>query len=267
MVSLIIPTRDRVDLLRNCVESIRKKTDYGPYEIIIVDNGSREAATHAYLNALTDQGAARIVSWDRPFNYSAINNFAVSHAKGSIVGLVNNDIEVITSSWLTEMASWAAQEDVGCVGAKLYYANDRVQHAGVVLGPGGVAGHVFLNIPRHALGDFGRAAVACNYSAVTGACLIVSKSIYEAVGGLDEDNLAVAFNDVDFCLKVREAGYNNVWTPFAELYHLESASRGSDEDPIKAERFSREVAFMMKKWGAHLSEDPYYSRSLIEMTA
>jgi GT2 family glycosyltransferase len=260
--SLIIPTRDRVGLLRGAVESIRDKTTYDNYEIIIVDNGSVEPETLAYFEELKSADNVRILSYDKPFNYSAINNFAVSQAQGTVVGLINNDIEVISPDWLTEMISWAVQPEIGCVGAKLCYANDTIQHGGVLLGVGGVANHAHLNLPRELPGYFGRAAVVSNFSAVTGACLIVRKSVYEEVGGLDAVNLTVAFNDIDFCLRVREAGYRNVWTPFAELYHLESKSRGNDDTPEKAQRFVAEVEFMMHKWDKALANDPFYSPNL-----
>ena len=203
-----------------------------------------------------------MLSWDRPFNYSALNNFAVSQSNGAIVGLINNDIEVISPDWLTEMVSWAVQEDIGCVGAKLYYANDTIQHAGVILGIGGVANHAHLGFPRHSPGYFGRAVALGNFSAVTAACLVVRKSVYEKVGGLDEKNLQVAFNDVDFCLKLRKLGLFNVWTPHAELYHLESASRGNDDTDEKRERFVREINYMMTTWKDELADDPYYSPNL-----
>jgi GT2 family glycosyltransferase len=262
LVSLIIPTRDHVDLLRGCIESIRARTDYPAYEIIVVDNGSVEPASHAYLDALRSEPGTRVLAWDKPFNYSAINNFAAAQARGSILGLVNNDIVVISPGWLTEMVSWAAQEDVGCVGAKLYYANETIQHAGVILGVGGVAGHSHKHFPRDGDGYFARLKLLQNLSAVTAACLVVRKSVYEAVGGLDEQNLPVAFNDVDFCLKVRDAGWRNVWTPYAELYHLESVSRGTEDDPVKQARFAGEVRFMRGKWGDSLDRDPYYSPNL-----
>ncbi len=262
LVSLIIPTRDKVELLRGCIDSIRRKTTYAAYEIIVVDNGSVEPATLAYFEEIARLDNVRILSWDKPFNYSAINNHAVSEANGEIVGLVNNDIEVISPDWLTEMVSWAAQEDIGCVGAKLYYADDTVQHAGVVLGIGGVAGHSHKHYPRVHRGYFSRLKVLQNLSAVTAACLIVRKDVYESVGGLNEVDLTVAFNDVDFCLRVREAGYANVWTPYAELYHLESVSRGVEDSVEKQERFRKEVNFMMNRWGSALTTDPAYSANL-----
>lgn len=259
LVSLIIPTRDRVDLLHCAISSIRDKTSYRNYEILVVDNGSSDPRTIDYMNDIASGEVARVLHFDRPFNFSSINNFAVSQSRGDIIGLINNDIEVISPNWLTEMVSWAIQPDIGCVGAKLYYSDDTIQHAGVVLGVGGVANHAFLRLHRSELGYFGRACVHGNWSAVTGACLLVRKEVYEAVRGLDEENLAVAFNDVDFCLKVGESGLRNVWTPFAELYHHESLSRGRDDAPEKRERFAREVNFMRDKWGDLLDADPYYS--------
>lgn len=262
LVSLIIPTRDKLPLLRGCVTSIREKTTYENYEIIVVDNGSCEDETLDYLDRLDAEPWARVLRYDKPFNYSAINNYAVARANGSIVGLINNDIEVISPEWLTEMVSWASQPDIGCVGAKLYYANDTIQHAGVILGIGGVANHAHLHHPRTTPGYFGRAVVVSNYSAVTAACMLVRKALFEQVSGLDEQNLSVAFNDVDFCLKVRQAGYLNVWTPYAELYHFESVSRGKEDTPEKRGRFIREVAHMEKIWANELLKDPYHSPNL-----
>ena len=262
LVSLIVPTRDRVELLRGCVESIRDKTEYGNYEIVVVDNGSRESETLAYFAELAKAPNIRVLEYDRPFNYSAINNFAVGQAGGDIVGLVNNDIEVISPDWLDEMVSWAVQPDIGCVGAKLYYANDTIQHAGVILGLGGVAGHSHKHFPRDHPGYFFRLKVVQNLSAVTAACLLVRRSVYEEVGGLNEDDLTVAFNDVDFCLKVGKAGYRNVWTPYAELYHLESISRGAEDDPQKIARFQGEKNYMKATWRDEIHNDPYYSPNL-----
>ncbi|RUZ78752.1 glycosyltransferase [Mesorhizobium sp. M7A.F.Ca.US.006.01.1.1] len=262
LVSLIIPTRDKVELLRNCVESIREKTTYGNYEILVVDNGSMEEETLAYFRELKKAKNVRVLRYDKPFNYSAINNFAVGKAKGSIIGLVNNDIEVISPDWLTEMASWAVQPDVGCVGAKLYYANDTVQHGGVIVGVGGVAGHSHKHFPRHHPGYFSRLKVLQNLSAVTAACLLIRKSVFEEVGGLNEIDLTVAFNDVDLCLKVQEAGYTNVWTPYAELYHLESISRGAEDAPEKMARFKSEIMYMQRRWKKIIEHDPFYSPNL-----
>lgn len=260
LVSLIIPTRDKLQLLRGCITSIREKTTYQNYEVIVVDNGSCEVETLAYLDGLEKEPRARVLRYDKPFNYSAINNYAVGHAKGSILGLINNDIEVISPDWLTEMVSWAAQPDIGCVGAKLYYNNNTIQHAGVILGIGGVAGHSHKYFPRDHHGYFSRLKVLQNLSAVTAACLVVRASVFKEVGGLNEQHLTVAFNDVDFCLKVRDAGYQNVWTPYAELYHLESVSRGVEDNLEKLARFDKESQYMRTSWD--LGNDPFYSVNL-----
>jgi GT2 family glycosyltransferase len=203
-----------------------------------------------------------VLAYPGTFNYSAINNHAVRQAQGELVGLLNNDLELISPSWLDEMASQALRPEIGCVGAMLYFPNDTIQHAGCVLGIGGVAGHAFKTFPRGTEGTFNRARLAQNYSAVTAACLVVRKAIYEEVGGFDEKDLAIAFNDIDFCLKVRAAGYRNLWTPFAEFYHHESATRGSDDTPEKAGRFRSEVEKMLDRWGPVLQRDPAYNPNL-----
>lgn len=262
LVTLIIPTRDRADLLRVAVDSILERTTYRPFEIIVVDNNSEQAETFAYFDEIGSHPNLRVVRHPHPFNYSAINNEAVRHARGEIIGLVNNDVEVINPDWLEEMVSWAQLDRVGCVGAKLYYPDDTIQHAGVILGLGGVAGHSHRHLPRGENGYFARARVLQNLSAVTGACLLVRRSVYDEVGGLDEVRFKVAFNDVDFCLRVRAAGYDNVWTPFAELYHHESPSRGADDTPEKKARFESEIAAMKERWAAELAADPFYSPSL-----
>lgn len=259
LVSLIIPTKDGAKFLRRCIGSIRDRTKYANYEIVVVDNGSRDPETVDYLREIEKIEGARVLRYDRPFNFSAINNFAVAEAKGSIIGLINDDIEVISPDWLKEMVSWAAQPDIGCVGAKLIYANETIQHAGVILGIGGVAGHSHKYFPRSSNGYFSRLKLVQNLSAVTAACLLVRKEVYWEVGGFTEE-LAVAFNDVDFCLKVRAAGYLNVWTPYAELYHFESASRGAEDNPEKVRRFQSEINYMQRHWELH--DDPYYSPHL-----
>ncbi|MDF1774675.1 MAG: glycosyltransferase [Rhizobiaceae bacterium] len=262
LVSVIIPTKDNLRLLRSCIQSILEKTTYQNYEILIVDNGSVKDETIGFFEEIEKKPNVHVLNYPKAFNYSAINNFAVSQARGSILALVNDDIEVISPDWMTEMVSWAIQDDIGCVGAKLYYPDDTVQHAGVILGTGGVANHCHLGLARGDPGYFGRATVHNNYSAVTGACLMVTKSIYQEVGGLNEQDLTVAFNDIDFCLRVQEAGFSNVWTPFAELYHLESASRGREDTPEKLKRFMNEAAYMQKRWASTLMDDPYYSPNL-----
>lgn len=261
LVSLIIPTRDKAELLAQCVDSILLRSTYPNYEILIVDNGSVEDATKQLFSRLVQDHRVRVLSYDAPFNYSAINNFAAAQANGDIIGLVNNDIEVITPDWLEEMVSWAARDDIGCVGAKLYYDNGMIQHAGVILGIGGVAGHSHKYYPRESSGYFSRLVVHHNVSAVTAACLLVRRTVFEAVGGLDEE-LAVAFNDVDLCIKVQTKGYRNIFTPYAELFHHESASRGSEDTPEKKARFSSEVRWMQDRWFAEIQADRYYSPNL-----
>lgn len=262
LVSLIIPTRNGLELLKQCIDSIVEKTTYAPYEIIIVDNGSDEQATLDYLEQIQAAENIRVIRDDRPFNYSALNNMACAHANGEIVGLLNNDIEVISETWLEEMVSLAIQPGVGAVGARLLYPDGRIQHAGVTIGVGGVAGHAHKLFPRDSLGYFSRAVAISSFSAVTAACLVMRKAIYEEVGGLNEVDLAVAFNDVDFCLRILEAGYRNVWTPYAELFHHESATRGLEDNPKKVARFNREVEYMLTRWGDSLTQDRAYSPNL-----
>ncbi|ELW9446223.1 glycosyltransferase family 2 protein [Burkholderia cenocepacia] len=262
LVSLIIPTRNGLNLIRQCITSIVGKTTYARYEIIIVDNGSDDPDTLNYLASLENDVRFRILRDDRPFNFAALCNTAVEVASGEVVGLVNNDIEVISPDWLTEMVSIALQPGVGAVGAKLLYPNDTVQHAGVVLGLGGVAGHVHKHIPRGSFGYFGRASLIGAFSAVTAACMIVRKAAYREVAGMNERDLGVAFNDIDFCLRLLKAGYRNVWTPYAELYHHESATRGYEDDPVKQARFDGETEYMQKHWGELLRSDSSYSPNL-----
>ena len=260
-VSLIIPTRDRFELLHTCVESILASTDYANFELVVVDNQSRQPEALAYLDELGSRDRVKVLRYDAPFNYSVINNWAARQCDGELIGLVNNDIEVISPGWLREMAAQALRADVGAVGAMLYYPDDTIQHAGVVLGVHGVAAHIYAGMPRGYHGHGARAWVAQNLSAVTGACLLVRRSVFEEAGGLDE-RLQVAFNDIDFCLRVAERGYLNVWTPFAELYHHESASRGSEDTDEKKARFAGEVQFMKDRWSEVLCNDPAYNPNL-----
>ncbi len=260
-VSLVVPTRDKADLLKGCVESILERSTYPDLELIIVDNQSVEPETIEFLTAAARRQRVRVLRYDAPFNYSAMNNWAVARCDGRVIGLVNNDIEVISPDWLEELVSQAMRPDVGAVGAMLYYPNDTIQHAGVVLGVHGVAAHLYAGMPRGYPGHGGRARVAQSLSAVTGACLVVRREVYDQVGGLDPD-LAVAFNDIDFCLRVRAAGYRNVWTPFAELYHHESASRGIEDTEQKKGRFAAEVELMQRRWGDDLAADPAYNVNL-----
>ncbi|MDD2919833.1 glycosyltransferase family 2 protein [Rhodoferax sp.] len=262
LVSLIMPTKNALALLQPCVASLISKTSYANYELLIVDNGSDDPATLDYLDALKAEPRVRVLRDNCPFNYSALNNAAVSLARGELVALLNNDLEVISPDWLSEMVGLALQAGVGAVGARLWYPDNTLQHAGVVLGLDGVAGHAQKRLGRSAYGYFSRACLAQGFSAVTAACLVIRKAIYQEVGGLNETDLAVAFNDVDFCLRVREAGYRNVWTPFAELYHHESASRGHEDTPEKQARFNSEVQYMKQRWGELLLTDPAYNPNL-----
>ena len=262
LVSLIIPTRNGLKLLKQCIESILTKTTYSNYEILIVNNGSDDHSTLLYLQEITLEPRIRVIHDDRPFNYSALNNAAVKMAQGEIVGLINNDIEVISPDWLSEMISHALRPEVGAVGAKLWYPNYTLQHGGVILGLGGVVAHAHRSLPKDNPGYCGRASLIQSFSAVTAACLLVRKSIYKALGGLNETNLQVAYNDVDFCLRLREVGYRNIWTPYAELYHHESATRGEDDTPEKQARFEKEKTYMQLRWGDIIKHDPAYSPNL-----
>jgi GT2 family glycosyltransferase len=262
LVSLIIPTRNGFEILKACIDSILNKTSYKNYEILVIDNGSDDQECLNYFNEISNNATIRVISYPGEFNYSAINNFAVSHAKGEIIGLINNDIEVISSEWLNEMVSIAVQPNVGAVGAKLYYSNGTLQHGGVILGLGGVAGHSNKYAAKNDPGYCGRSMLIQSLSAVTAACLVIKKSLFLLVGGLDANNLKVAFNDVDFCLRIRHAGYRNVWTPHAELYHHESITRGAEDSLEKQARFTREVDYMKDRWGSDLLSDPAYNPNL-----
>ena len=264
LVSVIIPTRNALRLTRQCVESILSKTTYSNYEIIIVDNGSDDPATLAWFKQIAaEKPNVRVLRDDRDFNYSALNNGAVPSANGELLALVNNDIEVITPDWLSEMVSLAVQPGVGAVGARLWYPNRTLQHAGVILGIGGIAAHAHRGMPVGREGYAGRAALIQSFSAVTAACLVIQKQHYLAVGGLDEVNLKESFNDIDFCLRLREAGLRNVWTPYAELFHYESATRSKNMSPKRQAQFQEESAYMHKRWGALIQNDPAYSPNLM----
>lgn len=266
LISIIIPTRNGLALLKQCIESIQQKTDYQNYEILVVDNNSDEPEMLAYLEGLDGAAGISVLPYPGTFNFSAINNFAVEHAKGELLAFLNNDIEVIEPSWLNEMASLAIREQTGAVGARLWYPDDRLQHAGVIVGIRGLAGHAMKFLPKDSPGYQGRAMLVQNYSALTAACLVVRKEVFKLVGGFDEINLAVAFNDVDFCLRLVEAGYLNVWTPFAELYHHESATRGAEDTMEKQLRFQGEVHYMLKRWEQYLEHDPAYNSNLTRVT-
>ena len=260
-ISIIIPNKDHVEDLRRCITSIIEKSTYDNYEIIVVENNSETREIFAYYEELANNPAVKIITYKGDFNYSAINNLGVSEASGEYVLLLNNDIQIITVNWMEELLMYAQRPDVGAVGAKLYYPDKTIQHAGVVIGLGAhrTAGHVHYRQKRENLGYMGRLCYAQNMSAVTGACLLVKKALYEEAGGLDE-SFAVSLNDVDFCLKLRRLGYLNVFTPFAEAYHYESASRGSDMTGEAATRYNAESARFREKWKAELEAgDPYYN--------
>ena len=267
-VSIIIPTKDNVNSLKTCIESILEKTDYKNYEIVIVDNQSEEKKTFKYYDKIKNSSQIKILEYNRPFNFSAINNYAVSQVDSEYILLLNNDTEVISEEWLTAMLEHVQRKEIGAVGAKLLYPNNTIQHAGVILGitgtPGkkGVAGHSHKYLPNTEHGYFFRPHLIQNLSAVTAACMMLRKAVFEEVGGFDE-NLSVAFNDVDLCLRIREKGYLIVYTPYAILYHHESLSRGYEDNPEKQTRFLKEVGYIREKWGHIIDKgDPYYNPNL-----
>lgn len=261
-ISILIPNKDHLDDLRRCIQSIQERSTYDNYEIIIIENNSSEQQTFDYYKTLEGNDRIKVVTYEGDFNYSKINNYGAKFAAGEYLLLLNNDTQVITMNWMENMLMYAQRPDVGAVGAKLYYGDLTIQHAGIVIGLGAhrTAGHTHYKINHDNLGYMGRLCYAQNVSAVTGACLMVRKSLYEELGGLDE-SFKVALNDVDFCLRLREQGYLNVFTPFAELYHYESASRGSDiEDAAKAQRYNEEAAHFRTKWKEVIDRgDPYYN--------
>ncbi|MBQ9134577.1 MAG: glycosyltransferase family 2 protein [Lachnospiraceae bacterium] len=283
LVSIVIPNKDEAETLKKCIASIQKST-YQNYEVIIVENNSTQAETFTYYEKLTEQpydadkvcegvlkgkknnpatgNAVKVVTWKGIFNYSAINNFGVQYAKGEYLVLLNNDIELITTDWLEEMLANCLRKEVGIVGAKLLYDDNTVQHAGIVVGIGGIAANMFTGLKAERDGYMHKASLQMNYSAVTAACLMVETAIYKEVGGLTEE-LTVAFNDVDFCLKVRRAGYLVVYNPAVKAYHYESKSRGAEDTPEKIARFEREIAYIKEHWPDILKDgDPYYNKCL-----
>ncbi len=260
-ISIIIPNKDHEEDLRRCIESLLNVATYENFEIIVVENNSTSPEIKNYYKELENEANVKVVTYKGEFNYSAINNFGVSFATGEYILLLNNDTQVITPNFLEEMLMYAQREDVACVGAKLYYEDDTIQHAGVIIGLGAhrSAGHGHYRVSKENLGYMGRLCYAQNVSAVTGACLMVRKEIYDRLSGLDE-GFAVALNDVDFCLRARELGYLNVFTPFAELYHFESKSRGLDEAPAKAERYQKECDAFRARYKALIEKgDPYFN--------
>ncbi len=262
LVSILVPTRDRLPLLRVCIDGLLHKTDYPDLEIIILDNESREDETRDYLNTMTADPRIRVERCDGAFNFSALNNRGAAIARGSVLALLNNDIEIMEPDWLGEMVAHALRPNVGAVGAKLLYPDDTIQHAGVVMGIGGIAGHAFKHCAADDVGYFRRAKLTQNYAAVTGACMVLRKACYDEVGGLDADALKVAYNDVDLCLRLRRAGYDIVWTPYAVLRHHESVSRGAETDPENSVRFAGEIETMRRRWAAAIANDPFYNPNL-----
>ena len=262
LVSVIIPTRDRAELLRVTLDGLFGATDYPAIEVVVVDNDSREPETHALFAAYRSDPRLRVVPVPGPFNFSDLSNRGAAAASGPVLLFLNNDIEVIEPGWLGELVSIALAPDIGAVGAKLLYPDGTVQHGGVILGIGGVAGHSHLGVAGDDPGYFARMVLAHEVSAVTGACLAMRADIFAAVGGFDAEDLKVAFNDVDLCLRIRAAGYRIVWTPFSSLVHHESKSRGPEDTPEKRARFERETAVMQARWGAQLRSDPYYNINL-----
>lgn len=260
-VSVVVPTRDRLELLRTCVEGVLGQTQYGPIELVVVDNGSMEPATLDYLRVIQRDPRCRVVRDEAPFNFSALVNLGVLCASGEHICLLNNDIEVIHPGWLGDMVGQLLRPGVGAVGAQLYYPQELVQHGGILLGIGGVAGHAHHGLPRGDHGYMQRARVAHEVSGVTAACMLVRRRAFEEVGGFDE-SLPVAFNDVDFCLRLRQAGWKIVMDPGVELYHHESISRGKEDTPAKRARFELEIARMRERWGHVLGDDPSYNPNL-----
>ena len=261
-VSIVIANKDHVEDLRRCITSVLEKSTHDNFEIVVVENNSTSKEIFDYYKEIQEKdGRVKVVTYTGEFNYSAVNNLGVKHTTGDYILLLNNDTEVITVNWMEELLMYAQREDVGAVGGKLYYANKTIQHAGVVIGLGAhrTAGHTHYGQSRENLGYMGRLCYTQNVTAVTGACLLVKKSLYEEVGGLDE-SFVISLNDVDFCLKLRERGYLNVFTPFAELYHYESISRGLDDKGEKAQRYNEESERFRNKWKTQLEAgDPYYN--------
>jgi GT2 family glycosyltransferase/glycosyltransferase involved in cell wall biosynthesis len=261
-VTIVIPTRNRIALLRRCIESLRAATDYPEFDILIVDNDSTDAETLDYLRQLESEGAASILREPGPFNFSRLNNRAADHARGEILAFLNSDIEVNEPGWLTEMVSHAARAEVGAVGARLWYRDGTLQHGAVVLGLGGVAGHAHHRVPSGHPGYFNRAILQQNCSAVTAACMLTRKSVFQELNGFNERDLGINFNDIDYCLRLRASGWQVVWTPYANLVHDESGSRGHHKDPKEQAQFFREATYMQETHGDALLHDPFYNPNL-----
>lgn len=262
LVSIIIPNKDEKETLKKCLDSILERSSYRNFEIIVVENNSKTEGIFEYYKEIDGRNGIHVVYWDREFNYSAINNFGIRHAKGDYLICLNNDMEIINGDWIEEMLGHCQRKGTGIVGARLYYPDNTVQHAGIIVGLGGIAGNIFVGLKRSHTGYMHRESLQQNLSAVTAACMMVKREACEAVNGFEE-TLAVAFNDVDFCLKVREAGYLIVYDPYAQLYHYESKTRGAENTKEKVERFQTEIEYMRSRWITILKEgDPYYNKNL-----
>ena len=262
LVSILIPNKDQKDTLKQCLDSVFSKTAYANYEVIIIENNSQEKETWEYYEELKQRDNVKIVTWESGFNYSAINNSGEKSSSGEYLLFLNNDVEVINPHWMEELLGNCQRKEVGIVGAKLYYPDDTIQHAGTIIGIGGIAGHAFLNMPRSRSGYLHKASLQMDLSAVTAACMMMKRSVFESLGGFEE-KLAVAFNDVDLCLRCVKAGYLVVYNPKVELYHYESKSRGSEDSEEKVRRFQQEIEFMRTRWIDLLKQgDPYYNKNL-----
>ena len=262
MVSIIIPNKDEKASLKLCLDSIKKKTTYDNYEILIVENNSTSTEIFEYYKELEKEERIRVITWDGPFNYSAINNFGVKHARGELLLFLNNDVEVLSGGWMEELVANTQRPEVGITGVKLLYPDGTIQHAGTVIGMGGIAGHMLVGLKGDRAGYLNKAVTQMNYSAVTAACMMMKRSIFEALGGFEEQ-LAVAFNDVDLCLRTVAAGSLVVYNPYVELRHYESKSRGAEDSEEKIRRFQCEIEFMRTRWEDLLKQgDPYYNKNL-----
>ena len=262
LVSIIIPNKDEKETLENCLESIKKNTLYDNYEIIIVENNSTTDEIFEYYKKLSKDPRIHLICWKKEFNYSAINNFGVKNARGEYLLFLNNDVTVITPDWIGEMLGVCQRKEVGIVGAKLIYPDNTIQHAGCVVGIGGIAGHMFVDMPADRTGYLHKASILQDMSAVTAACMMMKRSAFDKAGGFTE-KLSVAFNDVDLCLKNRKAGYLVVYDPYVKLYHMESKTRGAENDDAKIRRFQSEIEYMRSNWIDILKNgDPYYNKNL-----
>lgn len=262
LVSIIIPNKDEKETLKDCIESIRKKTEYENYEIIIVENNSTTEEIFQYYKELSQDPRIRLLRWKKEFNYSAINNYGVSHARGEYLLFLNNDVKIITPGWIKEMLGVCQRPEVGAVGVKLIYPDNTIQHAGCVIGIGGIAGHMFVDMPANRTGYLHKASILQDMSAVTAACMMMKRTAFEEAGGFTE-KLAVAFNDVDLCLKVRKNEKLIVYDPYVQLYHMESKTRGAEDSTEKVRRFQEEIEYMRCQWIDILKKgDPYYNKNL-----